>query len=751
MLSDEVELLKFRIVPIRERYYNEDTAWGVFEFTTSDDIPKYQTCDNPFVGSNSKQKLSTLCGKMQKLYLGSNYEVTAKMEYNDKFKQYQYVPITVVSIAPKGEEESITFLKSLTSETIARNIVKEYPNIIQEVIDGKAQELEYSKIRGVGEKSWKKIRESIIENYVISDIIVLLQPLGISFNMINKMVSKYENPALLKKQLDENPYILTSIRGLGFVRVDQIALKLKPELIKSKFRLEAYIKYYLTELGNNQGHTYVILNELKSNCSNNVKECMDLFDELIEHNSFLSIENNRVGLKRYKSTEDYILEFFKHRIKYKNDKFVFTEELINDSIKEVEEEQGFNYTNEQLEEIKNILNDEVCLLTGKAGTGKTSVMRGVLRIYKNTGFSISCCALAAKAAKRITEATGYNATTIHSMLGYQGENLFMYCKENPLPCDLLFLDEASMLNADLFKSLLSATKESTRIIICGDHKQLPPIGYANIFSDLLLYKKLLPIHELKTVMRQASKSGIISDGNKIRDGINPIQKPELKVVNGELKDMYYSFRENRENIQHVAINTFLKSVEKEGVDNVQIAVPRKKDCTNSTQEINRILLDKLIPNGKSISNGIFDFKVGAKVRQTVNNSDKNVFNGEIGYISKIYEEVDSRDKKQSFCEVEYKDLVSNEIKTVKYKQKDLNEIDLAYAMTTHTMQGSGYQTIIGIIDNTHYTLLDNCMLYTMITRAKKKCLLLAEPKAFLRCINTSHNERNTWLKSYIEN
>lgn len=751
MLSiEENDVLKFRIVPVRERYYNEDTSWGVFEFTTYDDIPKYQTLNDVF-NNNEKYKSSTLAGKMQKLYLGADYEVTAILQYNEKFNQYQYSPFSIISIAPKNEDDSIKFLKTLTSENLAKNIINEYPNIIQDVIDGKANELEYSKIKGLGEKSWKRIRESIIENYVISDIIILLQPLGVTFNMIRKMISKYKNPSLLKKQLNENPYILTQIKGLGFTRVDQIALKLKPELVSSKFRLEAYIRYFLNELGSNQGHTYVLLNELKSNCSDNVKECMSLFDELMEYNTFLIIKGNKVGLKKYKDTEDFILHFLENRMKYSNDKYQFNEELINEAIKEVEEEQGFSYTTEQLEEIKNILNDEVCLLTGRAGVGKTSVMRGVLKIYKKAGYSLSCCALAAKAAKRITEATGYDATTIHSMLCYQGDGSFMYCQDNPMPCDLLFLDEASMLNADLFKSLLSATKESTRIIICGDHKQLPPIGYANIFSDLLLYKKLLPIHELKTVMRQAAKSGIISDGNKIRDGINPIQKPELKIVNGELKDMFYMFRENRANLQNIAINTFLKSVEKEGVDNVQIAVPRKKDCVNSTQEINKIILNKLIPHGKTISNGVFDFKVGAKVRQTVNNSEKRVFNGEIGYIDRIYDNKDSSNKVNHYCDIAYKDLATNEVKMVTYKQKELNEVDLAYAMTTHTMQGSGYNTVIGIVDNTHYTLLDNCMLYTMITRAKKRCLLLAEPKAFIRCINTSHNERDTWLKSYIEN
>lgn len=747
----DVDVIKFKITPVRERFYNEDSSWGVFDFVTEDDIPKFEYYNDMFNDNYNKKKYSTLVGKMQKLYIGSNYEVNATLEYNEKYNSYQYNSISIVSLVPKSFDDSYKFLRTITSETLAKNILDEYPNIIQDVVDGNISQLEYDKIKGLGEKSWNKIKNNIIENYVISDIIIFLQPLGISFNMIKKLINKYSNPSLLKEQLDKNPYILTSINGLGFKRVDQIALKLQPQLLKSKFRLISYIRYYLSELANNQGHTYATNQQLKSNVTNNVKECIELYDELIKHNDFLVIDDDKIGLKKYKNTEDDILNFLTERVKYSNEKFVFNEVIVQESITEVEKEQGFNYTSEQLDTIKNIINDEISILSGKGGTGKTSIMRGILRIYEKSGFTISCCALAAKAAKRITEATGYYATTIHSLLVPEGDNGFFFNKDNPLTCDLLFLDEASMLNADLFKSLLYATKESTRIIICGDHKQLPPIGYANIFSDLLLYDDILSVHELKKVLRQAEKSGIISDGNKIRDGINPISTPELKIVNGELHDMYYMFRENRQALQNIAIKTFVKTVKTEGVENVQIVVPRKSNCINSTQEINRIIQDKLIPNGDSISNGIFDFKIGAKVRQTKNNKDKNIYNGDIGYIDKIYEKTDSRNKKNKYCDVLFYEVINGKKKKVTFKQNELNELDLSYAMTCHSCQGSGYKTVIGIVDNTHYTLLDNCMLYTMITRAKNRCLLLGEPNAFLKCINTNHNERNTWLKYYKNN
>ena len=198
----DVNILKFKITPIRERFYNEDSSWGVFEFVTEDDIPKFEYYNDMFNDNYNKKKYSTLAGKMQKLYIGSNYEVNATLEYNEKYNSYQYNPISIVSLVPKSFDDSYKFLRTITSDTLAKNILNEYPNIIQDVVDGKVCQLEYDKIKGLGEKSWNKIKGNIIENYVISDIIILLQPLGISFNMIKKLINKYSNPSLIKTQLD---------------------------------------------------------------------------------------------------------------------------------------------------------------------------------------------------------------------------------------------------------------------------------------------------------------------------------------------------------------------------------------------------------------------------------------------------------------------------------------------------------------------------------------------------------------------
>ena len=299
------------------------------------------------------------------------------------------------------------------------------------------------------------------------------------------------------------------------------------------------------------------------------------------------------------------------------------------------------------------------------------------------------------------------------------------------------MDESSMTNASLFYNFLLAIRPGTRLIFCGDYMQLPPIGFGNIFSDLLKKKGLNSV-QLTKPMRQAEKSGILTDARKIRRGINPLDSPQLKIVHGELNDMFYLFRKNRESLFNMAVKQYIKSVKEEGIDNVVIISPRRSNCTNSTDELNKAVQKELFASSNKPFVEFKDHKyyLGDKVLQTSNDYERDVFNGDIGYITEI-------DKEKEICLVSMNANI--EEKMIEYSFAQLGQLQLAYALTTHKLQGSAAQTVIGIIDNTHYKLLDNCMLYTMLTRAKKRFALLAEPEAFKRCIVTNHNKRRTWL------
>ena len=740
------QIYKFKIVPIHEKFYNEDSSWGVFNFTTNDDIPELKMYKDPLNEKAAPKMMSTITGKMQKLYLGSEYDVTATLEYNNKYDTWQYVPVSITANTPKDYAAQLLFLKSMIRESIAENLLKEYPNVVEEVVNGQRDTIDYDKVKGVREYTWNKIKEKIIDNYVVSDIIIMLQPLGVTYTMIKKLLQDTPNPSLLKKELEENPYIMTRIRGLGFKRVDDLSLKLKPELRSSMHRLVAFVNYYLKDIGEQHGHTWVTLEKLKDSVSNYVPECLDYLDLMLKSNNFLYQEDNKIGLKSYRDVEQKIFNILKYKTLYNNPKFYFTNAQIDNAITLAEREQGFQYTDEQRKSIYDALRSNVAVISGKAGTGKTSISRAILNAYKDREMSISAMALSAKAAQRISEATGLLATTIHRGLGAKGLTKFTYNYDNPLPTDVVFIDESSMINARLFYDLICAVGDNTRLILSGDHMQLPPLGYGCIFSDILNRLDTFTSIQLTKVMRQAEKSGILSDANLIRDGINPIKSPEVKIVHGELQDMYYMFRNNREALQSIAIKTFLKSIETDGIDEVIIATPRKQDCVNSANEINKIIQNELVGTNKYIDKNYVKFHLGAKVRQTVNNYDKNIFNGEIGYITDIYK-IKEGSKYEDFCDVTFKDIRTGENKIITYKHNELDQIDLSYAMTVHALQGSGYKTVIGIIDNTHYSLLDTCLLYTLITRAKKRCLLLAEPDAFLKCLRTNNNiTRQTWMK-----
>lgn len=745
------EVFEFTATITGERYYNEESNWGVYVFSTEDDIPHLKKAIDQL--NDEYLLVSTLCGKVQKLYLGSEYKVKAQVEYNSKYSSYQYKPISVIAQTPKSDKEKLLFLETMIRHDIATQLLEQYPTIIEDIINGKIKKecFDTSSIKGMGSYTFGRLYDNIIDNYVLSDVITMLQPVGVSYAMIKKLISNEPNPSLLKQKLEENPYIITNIRGIGFKKADSLALKIKPEFRKSIYRLTSFIQYYLRECGDNDGHTWISIDELKNSVANEIPECFDLLPQLLKSNTFLYSNtingNEHIGLKYMYDIEINIADILMEKISTKIDKFDFSEEDINKAIETAEKEQGFNYTEEQRNIIIDALKSNVAIISGKAGSGKTTISRAILQAYKDKSMSITCVALSAKAAQRISEATSLPASTIHRALVAEGLDKFHYNHDNPLVTDVVYLDEASMVNARIFYDLLSAIGESTRIIISGDYLQLPPIGYGNIFADTLNNEQSFKSYQLKKVMRQAEKSGILSDANKIREGINPIQKPELKIVHGELQDMFYMFRENREALNNIAIKTFLSSIEKDGLDNVVIVTPRRKDCLNSSAEINKKIQEILLGKEKKyVDKKYIKFYKGAKVIQNVNNYEKKIFNGEMGYIKDInIKNVDNNEVKMVY--VEFDDAVTGDKKVVEYAENEISQLDLAYALTCHKIQGSGFKTVIGIIDNTHYALLDSCMLYTMLTRAKQRCLLLAEPSAFIKCIHTNKNvTRKTWLR-----
>lgn len=741
------EPVKFRGVVAYQRYYNEDSFWGVFNVRVKEKLPWAEEVSQPGVFEDDKDfepyYIVCVAGKIQQLYVGSEYEFTATCQYNSKYKAWNYVPQTVTAIAPSTLEESSFFLRGILTENQADVLLKEYPSIVQDIIDG-TDDVDTNRLKGIGPTTYAKIKQKIIDNYVLSDIITMLQPYGVTFNAIKSLLKWEPSAPILKQKIMQNPYCITEARGFGFATADKLALKIDPSLLHSGKRLIAYMKCYLDSVADNEGHTWIDFSELQSRISDEIPQCIDLLDKLIglqnegEFGGYFYINNNKIGLSKYHSCEDSIYEILKELDTYK-----YLGKINTDvGIKVAEAELGYSLSEDQREIVKQIETNNVVIFTGKAGSGKTSSAKAILNSF--IGANIACCSLSAKAAQRIQEATGFEAMTIHRLLGYNG-NVFAFDANERLNYDVIFLDEASMVNCSLFYHLISAIKEGAKFIMCGDYAQLPPIGAGNIFADLLHMQDTFNVSILKKVHRQAEASGILSDANKIRDGIYPIDAPKPQILNGELQDMAYVFREDQNRIQDIVVDQFMKIVNKHGLDNVVIAVPRKDQVLNSALEINKQIQMRIIDteNTEYVQGISNKFYIGDRILHTENDSKRDIYNGEVGYVIQVFPNAQN----DMTCMVaRFKTAVEGKTKDIKYNREQLSSVLLGYCMTTHKLQGSEYNYVLVALDMSHYTLLDRCMLYTSITRAKKKCILVSQPNAFKMAMKINKtNDRQTWL------
>ena len=272
----EIDLKKVYEFSVRVTYciyYNDKNYFGIYSFITEDEIP--------FTKANREGRFEgCLCGNFQKLELGIDYNVKAKLKYNSKYKKYDYIVESISDEQPKTLEEQQKYLELLVTPLQAKNILSVYPNFIEMVMNG--EEINIDLLKGIGEITLEKIKDKIISNYVIQDILLLLRPLGVTFKMINTIIKYESNPVLLKQKILENPYLLTAIHGLGFKKVDALALKLNPSLEVSEFRTLAYIKYRLSEIANRDGDTYISLKDMLGYIRSDIYKCEGIYKELIE-------------------------------------------------------------------------------------------------------------------------------------------------------------------------------------------------------------------------------------------------------------------------------------------------------------------------------------------------------------------------------------------------------------------------------------------------------------------------------------
>ena len=694
----------------------------------------------------------SLAGNMEHLETKTMYHVDMRAEFNDKYRRYQYVPMSEPDPLPLSDAEQLfTLVDSVIEDKIRTEyIIKNHPNIVSEIIND-----DDFHIDGLDDNTNYSLCNVVRKMGIIHNAASKLRKYGVKFSMVSKMVKQKPGCTDIVNRFLLNPYILMIYGGVKFDDTDKIALRVDHKFIHSVERLNAFLFKFLSTNANANGDTRIPVNRAYAAVKGNIPEVLDIFEKSVynEHDgqkeTIFHVEDNYIGLLGTYLKEKII---FNALVKRSNSNIVYpvSETDEKTGFEEAAEILGFELTDEQKTIVHQVLKNNVSVLCGAAGTGKTSTLTAVITSLSK--YDIACAALSAKAAQRIKESTGHDASTIHRMLGWNHLGPY-YNKENPLPYDVVILDECSMIDVSIFFYVLIALKPGCRLILCGDNHQLPPVGVGNIFNDILNKtddgKPVFNVIKLLKVLRQAQDSGILMDATTIRRGYNPVKDPnQPKIVSGNKKDMFYMFRDNKETLQDIAVRTYIKSAQTDGLDDVVIITPRKQNCVNCTRELNRIIQSRINPvhDGEPFLKSMDRmFHKGDKVIQRANNSDKNVFNGEIGYV----EEVVEHGKKSNTMLVKFASDVDDD-KVIEYNVEEAAFVDFAYALTTHLSQGSGYKTVIAIIDTSHTFMLDRCMLYTMITRAKKRCLLLSEKESFLRCIRTNKTtSRQTWFGSFL--
>lgn len=736
----------------RVRFYNEENNYAILEFSTQENLPDCKYI--PLVGH-----VGVLVGNCIPVAEMDQVKVVAKQVENQKWGT-QYQIISLKGEVPTSKDQVLIFLKNFTSEDRANILYEIYPNIIDLVKQNSEFEPNYKLLKGIGATVWGKIREKIIDNYCYSDLIELLSPIGVTLTTIKKIANGNKNIALLRKQIIENPYILCKFKGLGFRKVDGYALKLNENLRYSTERATEGIKYILNDYANNEGHCYVnnqeflkMYNSLIPQGQKALKQILIEQKKYTDNEDFnnkefwLYVKNNKIGLLKYYNIEKSV---FTNLCRLNNSKnnWKIPYKTFFQRLDIVEKKQGFKLDEVQLEAVRSVAEHNVTIIAGKAGAGKSSILRAVLEVYKD--HTIAMCALSAKAAKRMREASGFQeAKTIHRLLGLlekEDDPNNDFNETGKLNVELLIIDEVSMVNSSLLNMCLKACPDGTKIVLVGDKAQLPSIGVGRVLGDLLEYP-VFNVHMLSKIYRQSEDSFISLHANIIRDGILPFDINKSMLSFG--KDSKYIFKSESEDILNAILKIYIGFINR-GVsfEDIAIVIPRKENTTISCRKVNETIMGILLKDEiRKIQVMDKEFKVGCRVLNKVNDYKKSVLNGDTGTVTKIiYKTTNNGSSYPSGAMIQFDD--GDE---VEFTKAEMQNLELGYAITCHSSQGSQYKIGIIALDFGSYSMLSSNLIYTAITRAKDNLIVIAEPRAFSKAVtNVTENERKTFLSCFLQ-
>ena len=724
----------------------------------------YQNEVNSYVVGvfETEEEQFTVVGYLPFIRKGDSLKIVGKfVEHKDYGEQFKIE--TFEKLMPKTLGALETYLANGDIKGVgpatASKIVDKFGEDTIYVLKFEPEKL--AQIRGITKDKAIEISESFIENWEVWQIVGFLERFGIGAESAKKVYDLLGINAIA--EIEANPYILIDIsRGVDFKQIDQMAIKLGVERENQK-RVKSGIKYALIKITYN-GHCCT----LKENLIEYVKTLLNVSEPVIEEGIINLKVNNEIVIEEREEEEwVYLYTFYNAEnqiaeriIKLDKARNVKKVSNIEKELRLVEERTDIILSEKQKEAVKAINDNNVTIITGGPGTGKTTIIKSIIEIYKQKKYKIVLCAPTGRAAKRMSETTGEEASTLHRLLEIgkvDEESLFKKDNEYqgaPIDGDIIIVDEVSMVDMFIMSYLLDCIYQGTKLILVGDSDQLPSVGPGSVLKDLIASEKIATVH-LDKIFRQAAKSKIIVNAHRVNNGKGFLSKEDPELEEDANQDFFFIKENNQEKILKEVLslcNGRLKSFgEYDFFENIQVLTPTKKGLLG-TKELNKALQEELNPHreGEAEKNSMGAvFRTGDRVMQVKNNYDmywerlcdngvetgNGIFNGETGIITNINE-------KGKILSVKFDDE-----KVCKYEFNDLEQIEHSYCMTIHKAQGSEFDVVIMIVPQAAPMLLTRNLLYTGLTRAKKLLIVIGNDRVVDYMIrNVDSKKRNTGLE-----
>lgn len=691
-------------------YYNSQSNWGIFAVPNKKLIPELEECADIII-----------TGNFEGIYEGCKVNIEANLATHPRYgKQLQLVQYKILEDT-SSKESIVNFLTKSSISGIHKKLAnKIYDMFGEESIHVVLHDtVKLRRVDGIGEKTYQIIQKSVSQYFAMEELLNFCASIGLSkYALIIQLFKEFGQGAV--KMLKENPYqLLLMSESLSFTQIDDIAMKAGIKADDDN-RLTFGLLYVLQRESILQGSTGCSDAQLKQIFLKTLglknQQLYRFAVGVLEDNKQIYRDDDNVYFKAFYEAEKNVAGI----LNTINNEFAdgkYEEKIVQEELHNF----PFTLNIEQIDAIRSCLKHQFNVITSKAGCGKSTISKAILRIINRSGENTVLIAPTAKAAKRLEECTGYKASTIHRFLKIKDASLESETKVTVPRSTTILIDEASMIDVRLFEKVLEAIQTDTRVILVGDTHQLPSVQAGNVLEDIINSKKFNVCY-LTNITRQSDNSNIIKYSNQVNEGIFlPTELQEHDFVCNTIQ----SFQ--REQMLTTLAFSYRKNVERYGLLNVQVICAYKQGVLG-VNNLNKVL-KSVVNENEAKEDDIFPFQIGDKVRHTINDYKLGVFNGETGVVREfVPAEAPENDEGEDLMLVDFGD------KYVYYNKANSYELTLSYANTVHSSQGSEYDIVYVVLDNEiSNILLVRKIVYTAITRAKKKCYIIN----VMPCVNTA--------------